>query len=302
MSSNTEASASQPHHHDEPVKTSHRLPTNVRPTHYDLQLTPNLTTFTFHATVSIHLTVSTSTRTVRLNSAELDIQSAEATQGSTKSPGKVSYNKDDETAIFTFDHDLTPGEAVLHLTYTGQHNDKMAWLLPLQVPAQRQRTPTCASHSSSPTDARRALPCFDEPALKASFTVALTVDAHLLAISNMPVVSSTPAAGGQVTHTFDKSPVMSTYLLAWCVGEFDKLEAHTADGILIRVFTPVGKAAQGKFALDCAVRILPFYNEFFKIKYPLPKLDMMAIDDFAAGAMESTHTHSSAIDTVPCPS
>ena len=288
-STTAEDTPADAHEHSGPAKSSHRLPTNVRPTHYDLHLTPNLSTFVFQATVSIHLTVATATRTVHLNSAELKIHSADITQGSNKASATIAYNEDDETAIFTFEKELSVGDAVLHLSYEGRHNDKMRGCYRSKYQRQGNCAYMCVTQFES-TDARRALPCFDEPALKASFTVALTTDAHLLAISNMPAISSTPAANGQVTHTFDRSPVMSTYLLAWCVGEFDHLEAHTEDGILVRCFTPVGKASQGQFALDCAVRILPFYNEFFQIKYPLPKVDMLAIDDFAAGAMESAYT------------
>ena len=189
-------------------------------------------------------------------------------------------------AIFTVEKALTVGDAILSVVYEGQHNDKMRGCYRSRYQSKGKDAYMCVTQFES-TDARRALPCFDEPALKASFSVTLTVDEHLRAISNMPIIHSTAASKGLITHTFDRSPVMSTYLLAWCVGEFDVLEGHTPDNILIRCFTPVGKSAQGQFALDVALKILPFYNEFFQLKYPLPKVDMLAIDDFAAGAMEN---------------
>jgi puromycin-sensitive aminopeptidase len=172
------------------------------------------------------------------------------------------------------------------IEYEGEHNDKMRGCYRSQYQSNGKDAYMCVTQFEA-TDARRALPCFDEPALKASFSVQLTVDSNLHAVSNMPITHTTKEQGGQVTHTFDRTPVMSTYLLAWCVGEFDVIEDTTTDGITIRCFTPVGKAEQGRFALDCAVRILPFYNNFFQHKYPLPKLDMLAIADFAAGAMEN---------------
>lgn len=135
--------------------------------------------------------------------------------------------------------------------------------------------------------ARRAIPCWDEPLLKATFTVHLTVDAGLTAVSNMPVVNTQEIAKGKVKYTYDKSPIMSTYLLAFVIGEFEFVEDTTKGGVKIRVYTPVGKTEQGKFGLDVAVKCLDFYNQYFEIPYPLPKLDMLAIPDFAWGAMEN---------------
>ena len=287
----TEPPTPPPHlHHTEASTSSHRLPTTTRPTHYDLHLTPNLTTFTFHASLTILLTVTQPTRTIHLNSAELRLHSARLTQGPTPTPvtAAISYNTDDETVALTFDSDLTPGDASLSIEYEGQHNDKMRGCYRSKYRTAGGEDAWMVVTQFESTDARRALPCYDEPALKASFSVSLTVDAHLKAVSNMPIVESKKEeGGGQVTHRFDRSPVMSTYLLAWCVGEFDVIEDTTKDGIVIRCFTPVGKGEQGRFALSVALRVLPFYNGFFRIKYPLPKLDMLAIDDFAAGAMEN---------------
>jgi puromycin-sensitive aminopeptidase len=146
------------------------------------------------------------------------------------------------------------------------------------------------------TDARRAFPCWDEPAHKAIFHVRLTVPTNRVALSNMPVIDDKPVSDTLHTLTYDATPIMSTYLLAFVIGEFDVIEQMTPDGrINVRVFTPVGKQEQGRFALDVAVRTIPFYEEWFGIQYPLPKADLIAIADFAAGAMEkyvpTTNTH-----------
>ena len=294
-SSKMDSASPEPEHASEPSQ-SHRLPTAVRPTHYDLHLTPDMTTFVFHATVSIHLTVTTPTTVIHLNSAELKLHSATVSQSGPPQSAAISYLEDDEVAVLTVKKELQVGDAVLLIAYEGLHNDKMRGCYRSRYTSKGKDAYMCVTQFES-TDARRALPCFDEPALKASFVVSLTVDEHLLAVSNMPITATRKEAGGKVTHTFDRTPVMSTYLLAWCVGELDSIETRTKDGTLIRCYTPVGKGEQGRFALQVAERILPFYNAFFETPYPLPKLDMLAIDDFAAGAMGQTRrAHTTAID------
>ena len=113
--------------------------------------------------------------------------------------------------------------------------------------------------------AYRAFPCWDEPAIKATFGVTIIIPAHLTAISNMPEIQTLHLAGGKKKVTFEVSPKMSTYLLAWAVGEFDMVQAVTKNNVAIRVFSPPGRAEQGKFALDCGVRALDFYDDFFQV-------------------------------------
>ena len=145
-----------------------------------------------------------------------------------------------------------------------------------------------ASTQFESLDARRAFPCWDEPARKAIFGVKLTVPKHMDAFSNMPELSNKTLVGGKKKElTFADSPIMSTYLLAFVIGEFDYVQAQTSNGVMVRVYTPPGKSNSGEFALDCATKSLDAYDDFFGIPYPLPKLDMVAIPEFAAGAMEN---------------
>jgi puromycin-sensitive aminopeptidase len=143
-----------------------------------------------------------------------------------------------------------------------------------------------ASTQFEALDARRAFPCWDEPARKAVFGLTLIVPAHLDCLSNMPTKSS-QSLGARKRVDFLDSPKMSTYLLAFCVGEFDHVQAQTLHGVMVTVYTPPGKSTSGQFALECATESLDAYDDFFGVPFPLPKLDMIAIPEFAAGAMVS---------------
>jgi len=138
-----------------------------------------------------------------------------------------------------------------------------------------------------PTDCRRTMPCFDEPALKATFSVALSVAKEKTALSNMPVAEEAEGADGLKKVSFQKTPRMSTYLLAMVVGDLAFVEGTSANGVLYRVYTLPHVTAQGEFALEVGMKVLDFFSDYFANAYPLPKMDMVAIPDFSAGAMEN---------------
>ena len=150
---------------------------------------------------------------------------------------------------------------------------------------EKGKTKYLATTQFEAADARRAFPCWDEPAVKATFDVSLLVDKHLDAISNMPVISK-KKTGTKILHKFGRTPIMSTYLLYLGVGEFEYLHGKLRN-IKIRIVTTKGNKNKGKLSLDFTKKFLGEYEKYFGIKYPLPKLDMIAIPDFAAGAMEN---------------
>ncbi|KAF7591170.1 Aminopeptidase 2 mitochondrial [Aspergillus hancockii] len=266
------------------------LPTNVKPLHYDLTLEPNFEAFTYEGTVNIDLQVAEDTSSISLNANEIDIHGATVSaQGSvvTSSP-EISINKDNQVATIRFAETIPAGSsAQVKLTFTGILNDNMAGFYRSSYKLPNGETKYLASTQMEPTDARRAFPCFDEPALKAKFTVTLIADKSMTCLSNMDVASETDIEGGKKIVKFNTSPLMSTYLLAFIVGHLNYIETKDFR-VPIRVYaTPDQDIEHGRFSLDLAAKTLAFYEKAFDSTFPLPKMDMVAVPDFSAGAMEN---------------
>ncbi|KAL8942055.1 MAG: hypothetical protein Q9216_001867, partial [Gyalolechia sp. 2 TL-2023] len=270
------------------------LPTNVKPLHYDLTLEPDFEKFSYEGKVVIDLDVKEDTKSISLNSLEIDIHSTTISEGGneiTSSP-KITYNEDAQVTTISFDRSIPAGSrAQLIQTFTGQLNDKMAGFYRSSY-KQNGTTKYLATTQMEPTDARRAFPCFDEPALKAQYTITLVANKHLTCLSNMDQVSETEVeskTGGDKKKavTFRKTPLMSTYLLAFIVGELKCVETNDFR-VPVRVFaTPDKDIEHGRFSLELAAKTLDFYEKTFDSKFPLPKMDMVAVPDFSAGAMEN---------------
>jgi puromycin-sensitive aminopeptidase len=265
------------------------LPDDVSPLHYALHLTPNYADWTFAARVVILLRISAETDLIQFNAAELVIKSASlATASGVLEPTRIQDDQDEEVTTLRFDEPLRVGEATLTLEYSGKLSEKMNGLYKSQY-LHAGETQTILVTQFEACDARRALPCWDEPARKATFGVTLCVPSRYTALSNMPLSSSTPAADkdGWTEFRFLDTPLMSTYLLAFAVGEFESIQTTTKSGTLVRLLTPLGKIDQGAFSLDLGRRCLEFYAEYFALDYPLPKLDLLAVPDIAIVAMEN---------------
>ena len=224
-----------------------------------------------------------------LNCAEIEVHSCRLTlpSGSTLTPVETDVDEARETVTFRFDGPLPTGTAKLEVHFTGQLNDKLRGFYRSRYTAQGGEEVYLAATQFEATDARRAFPCWDEPALKATFRLTLLIPPHMVAISNMEVASEVPGPNGRKRIEFAETPVMSTYLLAFVVGDLKAIERRALDGTMVRVWATPGKEEQGGFALEVAVKLLAYFNEYFGIPYPLPKLDHLAIPDFAAGAMEN---------------
>lgn len=210
----------------------------------------------------------------------------QTSDGTSLSADKTTISVENETAEFQFAHDLPIGKYSLNIKFTGEINDKMKGLYRSKYVSPTGEERFAAVTQFEATDARRCFPCWDEPAIKATFDISLVVPPKLESLSNMPV-KSTKEMGDLICYDFERTPIMSTYLVAAVVGEYDYVEDRSTDGVLVRVYTPRGKKEQGRFALEVATKVLPYYKEYFNIAYPLPKIDLIAIADFSAGAMEN---------------
>jgi aminopeptidase N/puromycin-sensitive aminopeptidase len=282
-----------------------RLPSGVHPEAYKLTLTPDLKAATFSGSETIDVVLDAPSRTIILNAAEIKFGAAQAyvlptpiysygKLGSQPVPlaplqadrhpqtATITLDEAKEQAAFTFPEELPAGKVTLAIQYTGILNDQLRGFY-----LSKTRVRNYAVTQFEATDARRAFPSFDEPALKATYDITLVVDSADTAISNTNIISDRagPVAGKHTIH-FATTPKMSTYLVAFLVGDFKCTEGKS-DGVPIRACSTPDKVELTKFALESAKYVLHYYDTYFGIKYPMPKLDMIALPDFEAGAMEN---------------
>jgi aminopeptidase N/puromycin-sensitive aminopeptidase len=266
----------------QPAAIAERLPQNARPESYTLTLTPDLKAATFSGVETIDVTVAEPADRITLNAAEIAFESVTVTTGGKQQTAKVTLNEEKEQATFTFPEKLPAGAATLAIRYTGILNDKLRGFYLSKTDKRNYAVTQFES-----TDARRAFPCFDEPAFKATYDVSLVIDSGDTAISNGPIVSDTPGpVAGKHTLRFATTPKMSTYLVAFLVGDF-QCTTGESDGVAIRSCSTPDKVALTPYGLDIAKYVLHYYDDYFGIPYPLKKLDLIALPDFEAGAMEN---------------
>lgn len=259
------------------TKKSVRLPVHVKPERYEIFIKPDLESFTFTGEETIFLNIEKPLKQITLHATELEVESEEA---------KISYNKKTETITLKFKKSLKKGQAQIKLKFKGALNDQMRGFYRSKFTLEGQEKYLATTQFES-TDARRAFPCFDEPSHKAIFDVTLMIPKDKTVISNTIESEILEHEGEFKTVKFEPTPKMSTYLLAFIVGDFEFIEKKSKGGVLVRIFVTPGKKNQAEFALDVAVKSLDFYENYFDIKFPLPALDLIAIPDFASGAMEN---------------
>ena len=243
------------------------LPETVRPSHYAVELTPDLETGTFIGNISIDVLVTGVTNEVVLNAIELDLGAATFTPrgGEAMVTAGITYDENAETATIRFGESLPVGSATLHISFTGILNDQLHGFYLSTFRDQGGVERRMAATQFEASDARRCFPCWDEPAIKATFQVDLIIPEGFLAISNTLESAPEPVDGGRQRIRFPATPIMSTYLLAFIVGEMESIEARSANGTLARVWATIGQAELGRFALETSVRLLDYYNEYFGV-------------------------------------
>ena len=267
--------------------------------------------------MSIHLSVQKATKEIVLNAHQLDIKKVEIVGNATStliasllprdslSLGceSTSVNIDEKAhrASFTFPESIPLGETELRIGYHGTINNIMAGFSRSKYKSTAPPSPSTPKEGDSSLmfstqfeacDARRAFPCFDEPNLKATFDFEMEIPEGLTVLSNMPEKDTRPGKYGRKFVAFERTPVMSTYLLAWAFGDFEYVEAFTqrkynGKQLPVRVYTTRGLKEQGRWALEHAHQIVDYFGDLFQLDFPLPKMDLLAVHEFAQGAMEN---------------
>jgi aminopeptidase N len=263
--------------------TPGKLPKTVVPIHYAIELEPNLESLTLAGVEVVDIEVREPTARLVLNALNMSLAAASIDDQAQNAA--IALDAVAETATLTFPQPLAAGRHKLRISFNGHINKFGRGLFFVDYPTEHGMKRMLSSHLE-PADARRIFPCWDEPAFKASFALTVTVPRAFLAVSNMPAVQEEPVTPSLKRIRFAATPKMSSYLFVLTTGELERLAAH-ADGVTVGVVTTKGKREQGRFALDSAVDLLRYFNDYFGVKYPLPKLDLIAVPGGFSGAMEN---------------
>src|SRR5579884_298686 len=250
-----------------------RLPNTVIPSHYKLSLDPSIEQRQFSGEESIEVRLNAPAKQIVLNSLDLEISDAEVKAGGKSQKAEVVYDKPDEMVKLQLPGEIPAGSAQIQLKFSGKLNEGLRGLY-LSKSSRRMYAVT----QFEGTYARMMFPGFDEPSYKATFDLTVKVDKGDTAISNGRIAKDEPIGNDRHQITFSTSPKMSTYLVALAIGDWQCL-SRTVQGIPIRVCAVPEKKQYGAFALDVAAHSLQFYNQWYGIKYPFGKLDMVAIPD-----------------------
>ena len=267
-----------------------QLPRDVRPTHYEISVTPHARKLAFDGRVEITIDVLQATDRIVLNAVGLRFSAAHihSTRNKRAYPDpKVGVDESAQTATFTFPQALEAGSYRLIMEYTGTIGTQANGLFAIDYVTKAGKKRALYTQFEN-SDARKFIPSWDEPNHKATFDLTATIPSAQMAVSNMPITQREELGGGMSRVTFATSPKMSTYLLFFGLGDFDRATA-TADGVEFGVITQQGLVSQAQFALDSSQAVLREYNDYFGVPYPLPKLDNIASPGSSQffGAMEN---------------
>src|SRR5438445_2196508 len=267
------------------ANTPGKLPKQVVPLEYSIRIVPDVSKFTCSGSENVKLKASAPVHELVLNSLEIEIAKA-SIDGTQLSPGSIKLDSNNELLTIALPNELAIGEHSLALEFDGTITPKGRGFY--YMPYQEQGTGAkkiALGTQFEPSDARRFFPCWDEPSFRARFQLTAVVPKNWLAVSNMPVEVERQTSIGKEVR-FQPTPPMSSYLNVFVAGELDLIETKAA-GTQIRVIATKGKAEWGRYALESTAQILQYYNDYFGVSYPLPKLDQIAIPDGFGGEMEN---------------
>jgi len=260
------------------IKPNVRLSADVLPERYIISVAPDLNKFTFRGTEQIHLRLERPAKTITLHAKELKIDKAELVVGKRRvAVLRTDFDEKLETATFTFQEIIKKGKATLEFSFSGTLGDSLRGFYRSKY-VTNGKEKYLATTQFEPTDARRAFPCFDEPDKKAVFEISLFAPKGNIAISNTLPIKAEPALinstsinnkNNGVWYHFAPTPKMSSYLVAFVIGQFEYIERTSKEGVVMRIYCTPGKQKELQFALDAALKSLSFYNEYFSIPYPL---------------------------------
>ena len=265
--------------------TPGKLPKQVVPEEYAVRVTPDLAKHTFAGSETVKLNVHQPVRQLVLNAFETQVTSA-TVDGKKLEKSAIKLDPKQQTLTLILSSELAAGPHTLDLSFSGKINQQGQGLF--YAPYQEQGTgakKTMLGTQFEATDARRFFPCWDEPSFRARFQLTVVVPENFTAMSNMPVEKETKVAGGKEVR-FATTPPMASYLNVFCAGELDRIEANAND-VNHGVIATKGKAEMGRYALEASQQILQYYNDYFGVNYPLPKLDHIAVPGGFGGAMEN---------------
>ena len=273
-----------------PAAKSFRLPDIAVPKTYNLYVEPDLVKKTFAGKETIALSTKTASNELVLNSAEIQVSNAVLTNAKGKTIAKLKVEPEPtvERILFRAEKTLPPGDYSLVITFSGILNNQLRGFYNSKFKDAAGKEHTIATTQMEPADARRMFPCFDEPAYKAVFNLSTTIDKSMVAISNSAVLEEhIDKSGRKKLVKFAPTPPMSTYLVALIIGPFKSTAQQTSDGIPIKVWSLSDRPSMGSYAQKCALKLMHYYNSYFGTPYAAKKLDLIAIPDFEAGAMEN---------------
>ena len=266
-------------------ETPGKLPKEVVPTDYSIRIVPKIDQFTFTGTETVRLNVRSPVHQLVLNTLELKIEAA-SVDGKDLPASAIKTDKEKELLTLTLPLKLAQGDHTLALRFSGKINQQGQGLFYMRYQEQGSGAPKVMLGTQfEATDARRFFPCWDEPVFRARFQLSAVVPENWLVVSNMPIESERKITEGKEVR-FAATPPMSSYLNVFVAGELDLIEARS-DSTQVRVIATKGKAELGRYALEATAQILQYYNDYFGVPYPLPKLDQIALPGGFGGAMEN---------------